>query len=190
MSRPTWAWSAVDPRDPRSPGGQSFQPDPHRQDQQQDSSPEHGNLQAKKHADIEPSQKGKPDNEYGQQELHPRSLPPLTPEDYGPVAPEPTWEPPLRAFDRERFLLQCFAVALIAQYAILTAGIYICNSSGIRRLEKGLPPLPPENNKNCLDLSTKLDNTFELSVSTILALLGGASLAAGAARRGGPPDRR
>lgn len=171
----------LDPRDPRN------------RDDDPPQRPEH--LSPQRPADNYPQRdrQQQPDQreQYQPEERnHARSLPAADPAHYGPVAPEPVWETPPRSFDRERFLLQCFAVALIAQYAILTAGIYICNSAGIRRLEKGIPPPTPEQNRNCLELSTKLDNTFELSLSTILALLGGASLAASAARRSGPPDRR
>lgn len=153
MSRPTWGWSAVDPRDPRAAGddlprsGVEVRHDP----------PDHQDQQQPQHPD------------------HSRSLPAPDPERYGPVAPEPAWEG--KPFNRERFLLWFLAAAMIGQYAFLMMGTLLCFNNGMYRQARGLPSLTPQQNEGCIRIGDRLTTVFELSVSTVLALLAGGTVA-------------
>ena len=78
-------------------------------------------------------------------------------------------------FDRDRFLLYLLAGVFAWQAAIFSYGVWICADVGLKlKLDA------------CPDLRTSYENTSNLMVATVLALIGGRAVVA-TTRRKGPP---
>ena len=84
-------------------------------------------------------------------------------------------------FDREEFLLKTFFGLMLAQYIILAGQLGVCSWYGVYSMRTpGSDPTYADPNSAtrvmCESMTTRLKDTFDLSVTTILALLGGAGL--------------
>ena len=84
-------------------------------------------------------------------------------------------------FDREEFLLKTFLGLMLAQYIILAGQLGVCSWYGVfsMRSPGNDPTYIDENSPKrimCDNMAERLKDTFDLSVTTILALLGGAGL--------------
>lgn len=114
-----------------------------------------------------------------------------------PVAPEPEWPPEERhfhpsiggtPFSREKFLLRIFGLALMMQYLMLLLYAAVCEYNAVLRIRLKHSPPPPE--AACHRVDNRVDATFQLSISTILALLGGSALAASGTKPPSDPGPR
>ena len=84
-------------------------------------------------------------------------------------------------FDREEFLLKTFLGLLLSQYIILAGQLGVCSWYGVFSMRvRNLDPVHIDKNSAtrvmCDSMVVRLKETFDLSVTTILALLGGAGI--------------
>ena len=79
-------------------------------------------------------------------------------------------------FDREEFLLKTFLGLMLAQYIVRAGQLGVCSYSGVYSLRAGVSNPNAPSHEHCEQMTTRLKETFDLSVTTILALLGGAGL--------------
>jgi hypothetical protein len=90
-------------------------------------------------------------------------------------------------FDRQRFLLFSFLAIVSFQYLILTIGVAVCAYWTIYAAklfgEKYLASYA-EHRPGCARIGDRLENTFDLSINVLLAMLGGAAIATGPAAKG------
>jgi hypothetical protein len=113
--------------------------------------------------------------------------PPRSPEDYGPVAPEPKWDRPVRSpFNRERFLLYCVGFIIFVQFSLLILAGMICGYGQYMKFSKFQPGL--EIPGACPSILDKIKESAAESLAVLLALLGGGTIAVGEYQRRHPPE--
>ena len=86
-------------------------------------------------------------------------------------------------FDREEFLLKTFFGLMLAQYIVLAGQLGVCSYYGVYSLRAGVAHSSAPAGEHCDAMATRLKETFDLSVTTILALLGGAGVGAAMQQR-------
>jgi hypothetical protein len=108
-------------------------------------------------------------------------------ERFGPPAPKPRWDKPVKPFNRERFLLLLVAWVLGVQFSLLILAGLICGYGQYHKFathEPGGEPLPPA----CPTILDKIKESAGESLAVLLALLGGGTIAVGEYQRRHPPE--
>jgi hypothetical protein len=90
-------------------------------------------------------------------------------------------------FDRQKFLLFSFLAIVTFQYLILTVGVAVCaywTMYAAKLFGEKYLAADSEHRPGCTRIGDRLENTFDLSINVLLAMLGGAAIATRPAAKG------
>lgn len=104
---------------------------------------------------------------------------------FGPIAPEPRWEKPVKPFNREKFLLLLVAWVLGVQFGLLILAGLFCSYGYVVKLNKITSSA--DTPMVCPGILEKIKESAGESLAVLLALLGGGTIAVSEYQRRHPP---